>query len=250
MVQLSTQPCDALEDAARVFGRSCPCSVESPVAPLASNALTSSPSCKGAVRHGQQGQLREQWSCHQRDGPAVKLSSQMRWSSCQAVRPEVVRIIVDCVGRWGSAWPKFNHDKIQRKLQKISLPTLILTFAHGCCAGQPFSLECFGQGSVRALAVLRVTGAAKLPVTFAGVAPEINPHQAHCLEVFSQTLEPVVHLLSCQRSCQKLLCPVHMTELAAAEHRDTPTLSSLLFRHFGFLVKKKEPCKNHVFNPV
>ena len=91
----------------------------------------------------------------------------MRWSSRQAVQPEVVCIIIDSMGKWGSAWPKFHHDKIPHELEKISRPTMILTaaLAHGWCTGLYCSLEPFGHGSVRALAVLRVSRAALL-VTF------------------------------------------------------------------------------------
>jgi hypothetical protein len=80
----------------------------------------------------------------------------MRWSSRQAVQPEVVCIIIDSMGKWGSAWPKFNHDKVPHELEKISRPTMILTaaLAHGWCTGLFFSLEPFGHGSVRASAAL------------------------------------------------------------------------------------------------
>jgi len=83
----------------------------------------------------------------------------MRWSSRQAVQPEVVCIIIDSMGKWGSAWPKFNHDKIPHDLEKINRPTMILTaaLAHGWCTGLYVSLEPFGHGSARALAVLRAT---------------------------------------------------------------------------------------------
>jgi hypothetical protein len=93
----------------------------------------------------------------------------MRWSSRQAVQPEVICIIIDSMGKWGSAWPKFNHDKIPKELELISRPTMILTaaLAHGWCTGLYFSLEPFGHGSVRALTVIiRATQSMILLVTF------------------------------------------------------------------------------------
>ena len=73
------------------------------------------------------------------------------------------------MGKWGSAWPKFNHDKIPKDLELISRPTMILTaaLAHGWCTGLYLSLEPFGHGSVRALTVIiRATQAVILLVTF------------------------------------------------------------------------------------
>jgi hypothetical protein len=93
----------------------------------------------------------------------------MRWSSRQAVQPEVICIIIDSMVMWGSAWPKFNHDKIPNDLELTSRPTMILTaaFAHGWCSGLYFSLEPFGHGSVRALTVIiTATQAVILLVTF------------------------------------------------------------------------------------
>lgn len=76
----------------------------------------------------------------------------MRWSSRQVV-PEVICIIIDSMGKWGSAWPKFHHDKTPHELEKISRPTMILTaaLAHGWCTGLYLSLEPLGHGSVTQL---------------------------------------------------------------------------------------------------
>ena len=73
----------------------------------------------------------------------------MRWSSRQAVQPEVICVIIDSMGKWGSAWPKFHHDKIPHDLERISRPTMILTaaLAHGWCTGLYLSLEPYGHGS-------------------------------------------------------------------------------------------------------
>ena len=77
----------------------------------------------------------------------------MRWSSRQVVQPEVICIIIDSMGKWGSAWPKFHHDKIPHELERIARPTMILTaaLAHGWCTGLFLSLEPYGHGSVSKL---------------------------------------------------------------------------------------------------
>jgi hypothetical protein len=73
----------------------------------------------------------------------------MRWSSRQVVQPDVLCIIIDSMGKWGSAWPKFHHDKTPHELERIARPTMILTaaLAHGWSVGLFLSLEPFGHGS-------------------------------------------------------------------------------------------------------
>lgn len=72
----------------------------------------------------------------------------LRWSSRQ-VNPEVLCVIIDSMGKWGNAWPKFHHDKTPHELERICRPTMILTgsLAHGWCTGLYLSLEPLGHGS-------------------------------------------------------------------------------------------------------
>lgn len=150
-------------------------------------------------------------------------------------------MIIDSMGKWGNAWPKFDHDRPPTELERLSRPTMILTgaLAHGWCTGLYMSLEPFGHGSAPQLPedscvmymIIRIWSSGFGCVgLFHYYSP---PEQDHFLEVLAETIEKV-QALARQRGSQ---LPPHL--VVVADNTPAGVKNSFGLRFLAYLVAKR-----------